>query len=320
MANETKPVGETKTRELTLTRTFNLPLKQVWKAWTDPQQLSQWWGPKGFTNPRCDWDVKRGGAIYIEMKAPDGTIYPMDGKFVEVEELKTIAFKTSALDNDGKPIFQVHNTITFAERDGKTDITLKAVASYTKPEATQYLDGMKEGWSQSLDKLAALLGDGKALKLIVTAEQGKHEFSYTRMLDAPVKLVFEAFTEPQHIINWWGPRYLMNTVEKMDAKTGGSWRIIQRDPKGKVHAFHGVHHEVTPTRIVRTFEYEGMPGHVALETVTFEELGNKTRIKAQSVFQSVEDRDGMISAGAESGMNEGMERLDELLEKMKQGK
>ena len=94
------------------------------------------------------------------------------------------------------------------------------------------------------------------------------------------------------------------------------WRVVQRAPDGGEHGFYGVNHEVTaPERIVATFEYEGMPGHVALQIATFEPLGNKTRLVAHTLFESVMDRDGMVAAGMKQGSDESMERLAELLEK-----
>jgi uncharacterized protein YndB with AHSA1/START domain len=101
---------------------------------------------------------------------------------------------------------------------------------------------------------------------------------------------------------------------------GGSWRYIQKDPEGNEFAFHGVNHEVlAPERIIGTFEFEGLPetGHVILQTAKFEALpDDRTKLTSQSVFQSVEDRDGMLQSGMEGGVNDSYERLDKLLEKM----
>lgn len=141
-------------------------------------------------------------------------------------------------------------------------------------------------------------------------EPGKQELFITRWFDAPRELVFKAHTDPQAIPEWWGPAYLITTVEKLEPRAGGEWRFVQQDPQGNLHAFHGVYHEVRfPQRIVQTFEYEGAPGHVQLETLTLEEIGGRTKLTAHSVFQSVEARDGMVEAGMEGGFNEGMERL-----------
>ena len=158
-------------------------------------------------------------------------------------------------------------------------------------------------------------------KTQITVEPGKLDLRITREFDAPRELVFKAFTDPKLYVNWFGPRNLTTTLETFEPKSGGRWRAIQKDPAGNEFAFHGVNHEVlAPERIIGTFEFEGLPeaGHVLLETTRFEALpGGRTRITSQSVFQSVEDRDGMVQAGMETGVVEGYERLDEILATLK---
>jgi uncharacterized protein YndB with AHSA1/START domain len=154
----------------------------------------------------------------------------------------------------------------------------------------------------------------------ILAEPGKQEMVITREFDAPRELVFKATTDPELIPQWWGPRYLSTQVDKMDVRPGGQWRFINRDSEGREYAFHGVYHEVlAPSRVIDTFEFEGLPetGHVVLETIKFEDLpGGRTRLIAQSVFQSVADRDGALQSGMESGVNDTYDRLAELLKKM----
>ena len=158
-------------------------------------------------------------------------------------------------------------------------------------------------------------------KTTITAEPGKQELFVTREFDAPRDLVFKAHTDPQIFVQWIGPRNLNTNLETFEPVSGGKWRFIQKDPDGNEFAFHGVFHEVSSERVIQTFEFEGLPdsGHVILETVRFEELPNgRTRLSSQSVFQSVEDRDGMVQSGMEYGVNEGYEQLDEILGTMKQ--
>src|SRR5437763_17093654 len=156
----------------------------------------------------------------------------------------------------------------------------------------------------------------------ITAEPGKQEMVVTREFDAPRELVFKAFTDPQLIPQWWGPRSLSTEVDKMDVRPGGQWRFINRDAEGNEYAFHGVYHEIlAPERVIDTFEFEGLPetGHVTLETMKLEELpGGRTRLTIQSVFQSIADRDATLQSGMESGINDTYNRLEELLEKFKQ--
>lgn len=155
-------------------------------------------------------------------------------------------------------------------------------------------------------------------KTTITAEPGKQELFITREFDAPRELVFKAHTDPDLFVQWMGPRGLTTNLETFEPVSGGRWRFIQQDQDGSEYAFHGVFHEVSPERTIQTFEYEGLPesGHVTLETMTLEALPNgRTKLTAQSVFQSVADRDGMIESGMEYGVNEGYARLDELLAK-----
>lgn len=149
-------------------------------------------------------------------------------------------------------------------------------------------------------------------------EPGKQEIVLAEVFDAPRELVWKACTDPDLISQWWGPRSLKTMVEKMDARPGGLWRIVQRDAEGNEYSFHGVFHEVTqPERLVYTFEYEEMPGHVLLETDTFDDLEGKTRMTTHLVFQSVEDRDAVLQSGVQGELVEGVDHLAELLEDLK---
>jgi uncharacterized protein YndB with AHSA1/START domain len=154
----------------------------------------------------------------------------------------------------------------------------------------------------------------------ITAEPAKQELFITREFEAPRKLVFKAFTDPKLLVRWMGPCDLTMKIDKFEAGSGGSWRFIQTDKSGREFAFHGVCHEETPPeKIIRTFEFEGLPekGHVVLEATSFEELpAGRTKLTIQSVFLSVEDRDGMIRSGMERGVKESHEQLDMLLQEL----
>ncbi|HJQ14740.1 MAG TPA: SRPBCC family protein [Anaerolineales bacterium] len=156
-------------------------------------------------------------------------------------------------------------------------------------------------------------------KTTITAEPGKQELFVTREFDAPRRLVFQAHTDPNLFAKWMGPRDLTTNLEAFEPVSGGKWQFIQKDQEGNEFGFHGVFHEVSPERIIQTFEFEGLPesGHVVLETLRLEDLPNgRTRLTTQSIFQSVADRDGMIQSGMEYGLNQGYEQLDEILETM----
>jgi uncharacterized protein YndB with AHSA1/START domain len=140
------------------------------------------------------------------------------------------------------------------------------------------------------------------------------EIHIERVFDAPRDRVFAIYTDPALIPEWWGPRGTTAVVDQMDVRPGGSWRFVISNSDGSETAFRGTYREVTPPeRIVQTFEWEGMPGHVSVETATFEDLGDRTKVTTKSLFDTTGDRDGMLESGMERGLNETYARLDELL-------
>jgi uncharacterized protein YndB with AHSA1/START domain len=157
-------------------------------------------------------------------------------------------------------------------------------------------------------------------KTMVSAEPGRQEVIITREFDAPRELVFKAHIDPDLYIQWLGPHGYEMILDTFEPHSGGRYRYIHKDQNGNEFGFHGVFHEISEERMIQTFEFEGLPepGHVTLDTMRLESLpGNRTRITIQSLFQSVADRDGMVQAGMERGINEGYERLDEILETLK---
>ena len=155
-----------------------------------------------------------------------------------------------------------------------------------------------------------------ANKTEITADPGKQELYIKREFDTPRELVFRAHTEPELYVKWVGPSEMKMSIDKLDARDGGSFKFTH-ERGGQKYTFFGVYHEVlAPERIIGTFEFDGLPerGHVILGTTRFEELPEgRCRLVHQSVFQSVADRDGMIQSGMERGVSEGYEKLDALL-------
>jgi uncharacterized protein YndB with AHSA1/START domain len=143
------------------------------------------------------------------------------------------------------------------------------------------------------------------------------EIHVERVFDAPRDQVFAAFTDPKLIPEWWGPRDTTTVVDQMDVRPGGSWRFVVRNSDGSETGFRGTFREITPPeRVVQTFEWEGMPGYVSVDTATFEDLGDRTKVTTTSLFHTTEERDGMLESGMERGMNESFARLDELLARL----
>jgi uncharacterized protein YndB with AHSA1/START domain len=156
-----------------------------------------------------------------------------------------------------------------------------------------------------------------ARKTVLMAEPGKPITILTRVFDAPRSLVYDAYTNPKHIEKWWGRRNMKTVVEKMDVRPGGAWRYVQYAPDGKEFAFRGEYREIVPQeRIVSTFEYEPMAGHIIFNTALFEDFEGKTKVTVTSLYQSMEDREGMLRAGMEVGANESWDMLDDLVSQL----
>jgi uncharacterized protein YndB with AHSA1/START domain len=141
-----------------ITRVFDAPRALVWQAWTDPAMLARWFGPRGFTSSVPEFDLRVGGALRIVMHGPDGNDYPMQGVFREVAPPARLVFSNIALDNDGNHLLEGETAVTFAEHDGKTTLTMTSHMVGLVPIAAQMLAGMEAGWTQSIDKLQAMLG------------------------------------------------------------------------------------------------------------------------------------------------------------------
>jgi uncharacterized protein YndB with AHSA1/START domain len=312
-------------KELTVTRVLDAPRENAWKAWTDPEIVKQWWGPKDFTAPHISIDFRVGGRFVYCMRGagPDGAVkdYWNTGEHREIVPMKKIVMTMSFADEQGRPVPASHYglpgkwpkeillTVTFEDiKSQKIKLTVQEAGI---PREVAELARL--GWEQQLDKFADILviSSGRTRTI---AEPGKQEIVIRRVYDAPRGLVFRAYTDPALIPLWWGPRRFATIVDKLDARPGGLWRFLNRDADGKEYAFHGVYHEVAaPERIVATFEFEGAPGHVSLETLRLEESGGRTMLTNISVFQSVADRDEMLKGGMEEGAAETMDRLAELL-------
>lgn len=151
----------------------------------------------------------------------------------------------------------------------------------------------------------------------IIAAPGTPQIIVSREFDGPRELLYRAYTDPALLVQWLGPRSLTMTVERQELRDGGAWRYVHRDAEGGEYGFRGFYHGTpSPDGIVRTSEYEGTPGRVSLETATFEERAGRTLVRLNSVFQSVEDRDGMVESGMEEGVHDGMARLDELVARL----
>jgi uncharacterized protein YndB with AHSA1/START domain len=278
-------------QELILTRVFGAPRSLVFKAWTDTEHMARWWGPRGFTNPVCELDVRPGGLMRIDMRGPNGTIYPMKGVFHEIVEPDRLVFTSTALeDEQGKALLEILNTVTFEDFNGLTKLTLHA-RLLTKdfqltPQVAAALSGMEQGWSESLYRLADELENSPRFA------SPDHEIVITRLIEAPRALVFDAWTKPEHIGKWWGPRGFTTTTNSMDVRPGGEWRFIMHGPDGTDYKNRIVYVEVVkPERLVYNHSGEEDDEDEKFQTtVTFLDPGGTTEVIMRALFPTAAAR------------------------------
>lgn len=309
---------EAAAHDLTLTRVYGAPRSLVFKAWTDPKHMARWWGPRGFTNPVCEMDVRPGGLIRIDMRGPDGTVYPMKGVFHEIVEDERIVFTATAHENEqGLPLIENLNTVTFADFNGMTRMTLHVRVLKFSPEIAAALAGMEQGWSESLYRLGDQVDTLSKAASVARSAFAEREIVISRVFDAPRELVWNAWTDPEQVVRWWGLRGFTTTIEEMDVRPGGVWRHTMHGPDGTNYPNKSVFTEVVEhERIV--FSHgggrEGGPGANFTATWTFEQQGAKTKLTMRMVFNSAQERDQVVKDfGAIEGGKQTLERLAEHL-------
>jgi len=290
-------VGSTVDREIITTRVFDAPRELVFKAWSDPEHLRQWWGPKGFTNTFYEFDFRSGGVWRYVMHGPDGTDYKNESVFVEIREPERIVF-----DHVSGPRFR--GTATFEDLGGKTKITFRqlfestAVCAKIKPVAVP-------GNEENLDKLA---------KHLATLRSDRRELTITRIFNAPRALVWRAWTDPKQLARWWGPKDFINPRCEMELRPGGAIRVDMRDPDGVDHPMTGVFHEIVePERLVFTTsafaDEEGNPRLQVLNTVSFAERNGKTKLTLHVVVWKATPEVTAALQGMEEGWSQSLDRL-----------
>jgi uncharacterized protein YndB with AHSA1/START domain len=291
-------------REIVITRTFDAPRDLVFKAWTDPKMLMQWWGPHGFTAPRCEVDPRVGGAILIVMRGPDGFEMPVSGAFTQFDPPSSIAYTNEVPDGEGNLLIEGRTTVTFVAQGNKTEITVESWAAAYGDIGAMAVAGMFEGWTQSLEKLSNSFVADRAIMT-------------TRSFDAPRELVYKAFTTPEHVAQWWGPNGFTNTIHTMDVRPGGVWTLTMHGPDGRDYPNEIRFVEVVPNELLR-YDHggDGDPEmfHV---TVTFRSFEDKTWLTMEAVFDTVEQRRKVAEEyGAIEGAVQTLERLAQYVNKM----
>jgi len=301
------PAGLPMEREIVITRVFDAPRELVFRAWTDPKHMARWWGPKGFTNRVEQMDVRPGGVWRIIMCMPDGAEHPAQGVYQEIVPPERLVFTNDAVDKDGNVIIGGFTTVTFDDQNGKTKLTLQTRGVAKVAYAANFLKGMEMGWTQSLERLGESLEKASDREIVIT-----------RVFDAPRSLVFDAWTDPQHVGSWWGPTGFTTTTHEIDVRPGGVWRFIMHGPNGVDYPNKIVYLEIAkPALLVYDHGDEGQPGYFRV-TVTFAEENGKTRLTMRSLFATAEEREMVVTTyHAIEGGNQTLDRFAEHLAKVK---
>lgn len=296
-------------REIVVTREFDAPRELVFRAWTEPELMKEWWGPRGFTLPHCTIDLRVGGKLHYCMRSRDGADFWCGGVYQEIVLPERIVVTDYFSNPEGEVVpaaaygmswpEDVTITVTFTESNGKTTVTMRQAASVPLPKDSA--DGASQGWSEMFDRLAGY----------VTADRN---ITVTRVFEAPRELVFDAFTDPQHLAEWWGPNGFTITTSEIDVRPGGLWHFTMHGPDGRDYLNKIRYVEVErPSRLVYVHE----TGPLFRATVTFDpDSGDKTAVTVQMVFDSAESRDHVVKEyGAIEGLNQTLGRFAEHLSK-----
>jgi uncharacterized protein YndB with AHSA1/START domain len=299
--------SSTADRELVYTRIINAPRALVFQAWTHPNHVANWWGPNGFTITTESMNVRVGGEWRFMMHGPNGMNFPNRITYTEITVPERLCFRHGDYDNPDR--FQV--TVTFEEADGKTRLTMRQLfPTNADKEKVVREFGAVEGANQHLDHLEQYVAR-------FAGERPEGSLLLTRTINAPRALVWEAWTDPKHMAQWWGPKHFTNPVCEIDARPGGEMCIHMRGPDGSVHVMRATFREVAkPERLVFTNNAYDEAGNVLLEgltTVTFAEDGNRTKLTIDTrVVGKVAIAPAMI-AGMEMGWTQSLERLEALM-------
>jgi len=316
MSKKNKTTKDYMGQEFVITREFAAPRELVFEAWTDPKHVAQWWGPRGFTNPVCQWNAVKGQAIHVVMRAPDGTDYPMGGEFREIVAPERLVMSCGALNEKAEMLFEFVHVVTFAERGSKTLVTVNSRVTKITAEANKYIGGFEAGMTQSLVRLGEMLDRAGAEALSSTASE--REIVISRVFAASRELVWDAMTDPKQVVKWWGPRGFTTTIEEMNVRPGGVWNHVMHGPDGTEYPGQSIFTEVVkPERIVFTHG-GGKKGGPSIQFVmawTFDAVeADKTRLTVRQVYASAKDRDMIVREfGAVEGGKQTLARLGEHL-------
>lgn len=310
-------VADVPGKDLVIERVFDAPRERVFDVFTKPEHLQKWWGPKMVGIPVAEFDARPGGKVFIGERHREGGMQYLAGVVREIERPSRLVFAIHFANEKRERVSppagsglgaawggEIVSIVMFSAEGRRTRVTIRTLRSGVTAE---WSEKALYGWGEALDKLGYAIADD----MTVTPD-GDREIVITRTFNAPRALVYEALTNPEHVKNWWGPRQYGAVRATGEFRAGGRYRYAQNGPSGEV-AFSGEIREASPERMVYTEEFEAMPGHGAVTTVTLDERGGRTYLSLRSVHQSKDDRDAVIASGMEWGARLSYLQLDEVI-------
>ena len=341
MAARARAAEKAENREIVITRVFDAPRELVFDAWTDPKHVPHWWGPNGFTITVHEMDVRPGGVWRFIMHGPDGVDYPNRIVYDEIARPERLVYTHGGESEDDPAQFQT--TVTFAEQGAQTRLTMRALfrsAADRDRVVKEY--GAIEGGNQTLARLAehlAKIGSPAAREApqreysMAASNRAAEiaaewEFVITRVFDAPRELVFQAWTECEHLQRWFGPKgFAMFSCEN-DLRPGGAFHYGLRAPRGEDMWGKWVYREIVPPeRLVFIGSFSDPEGRLTrhsmapnwpletLTTLTFAEHEGRTTLTLRAVPHGATESEGKTFKAGHDSMRGGWGgTLDQLVE------
>lgn len=272
---EQHKAASTAAREIVMTRTFDAPRELVFKAWTDPKHVDQWWGPNGFRNETFEMAVQPGGRWRYVMHGPDGRDYDNRIVYHEVVAPERLVY-THGHDMDNDPeAFEV--TVTFTVQGEQTLLTM-----HTRFKTVAQRDEVAKfaivGNQQTMKRLETHLIEMSTMANDSALQATEWELVITRIFDAPSELVFNAWIDPALVVGWWGPEGFTTTISEMNVRPGGLWKFVLHGPDGVDYKNEIVFRAIeAPMRLV----YDHVTGPKYQAWVTFNAQGNQTEATLQ---------------------------------------
>lgn len=300
-------------------RIFDAPIQLVWEVWTNPIHIEKWWGPKGFTIPKVEFDFQEGSSYKIVMRSPDGIDYPVMGKILEIIPTKSFTMSDLVDEHPQQWVEDIQKMtgttgdrnslnsklqVLFEETDGKTKVILLTEFANNQIRDGFAKSGMKEGWSESFEKL-----ETNALPEV-------NIISIERKMSHPQMLIFNAFANGQTIDTWWGPTGFKTTTNSRDFKVGGQWKFNMEGSDGTIYP------NLIEYKVIRKYDYlEYLHGSgdenkkddflVTINIISLSEM--ESLIKMKMTFPDERVRNTVIRFGAIEGGKQTLSRLNQYL-------